>query len=92
MDMGITDMRTGILSITVTNYDVDDREISIFIDDKFLRDEVIPGGYQWSGTIDLRWLPDDPVKQVSVFSAAGAQTKQVQMIEGSIASVSFELF
>ncbi len=33
----------------------------------------------------------DSIKQVSVFSAAGTQTKDVQMIEGSIASVSFEL-
>jgi len=91
VDMGITDMKTGKLSITISNYDIEDRDVSIYVDGEHSTDEVVPAGFQWTGLVELRWTSADPIKEISVLSGAGTQTKQVQMIEGSIASVSFEL-
>lgn len=88
---GVTNMKTGKISVTITNYDIEDRAVSIYIDGEHSTDEVIPAGFQWTGLVELRWRGADPIKEISVLSGAGTQTKQVQMIEGSIASVSFEL-
>jgi len=91
VDMGITDMKTGKLSVTISNYDIEDRDVSIYVDGEHSTDEVVPAGFQWTGLIELRWTSADPIKEISVLSGAGTQTKQVQMVEGSIVSVSFDL-
>ena len=91
MDSGIADVKTGKLSITIRNYDIEDRDISIYIDGEHSTDKIIPAGFEWTGLVELRWSGADSIKEISVLSGAGTQTKQVQMIEGSIASISFEL-
>jgi len=85
-------LETGSLSVTITNHDFNDREISIYIDGKHSTDKLIPAGYQWTGLIEFSWSGADPIKEISVISGAGTESKQVQIVKDSIVSVSFELY
>ena len=82
---------TGTLTITVTNHNSSDRNVSINFFAKQWMTQFIAAGGQWSGSFQVNWTGQAPIIAVSAISEGWGDRQTVQMIEGTAVGVSFVL-
>jgi hypothetical protein len=83
---------SGTLTITVTNHDSSDTNVSLNFFAKQWITQFIAAGDQWSGSFQVNWTDEAPIIGVSATSDSGwHDRKTVQMIKGTVVGVSFVL-